>query len=80
MSALHHGYFVTRHSQTTDIPDCPAGMRKLWHGYSLLFIQGNERAHGQDLGQFFFTFSIVITRAGSKNRFKGKGSGVFEEA
>jgi integrin beta 8 len=22
----------------------------MWDGYSLLFIQGNEKAHGQDLG------------------------------
>lgn len=49
-SALFHGYFVTRHSQTSYVPDCPLNMRKLWDGYSLLYIQGNERSHGQDLG------------------------------
>jgi len=26
-------------------------MRKMWEGYSFLFMQGNERPHGQDLGQ-----------------------------
>ena len=51
LSALFHGYFVTRHSQTSEVPQCPENTRKLWDGYSLLFIQGNERAHGQDLGK-----------------------------
>ena len=43
--------FITRHSQTTIVPDCPFGMRKMWDGYSFLFMQGNERPHGQDLGK-----------------------------
>ena len=33
------------------IPDCPTGMSKIWDGYSLLYVQGNGRAQGQDLGQ-----------------------------
>jgi len=32
------------------IPDCPRGQKKLWDGYSLLYIEGNEKAHHQDLG------------------------------
>lgn len=43
------GYLLTRHSQTTEIPTCPTGGTKLWDGYSLLYFEGNERAHGQDL-------------------------------
>lgn len=39
-----------RHSQSTQTPICPDGTEKLWDGYSLLFVMGNERAHGQDLG------------------------------
>lgn len=39
-----------RHSQTTSIPVCPAGHVRLWDGYSLLYIEGNEKAHNQDLG------------------------------
>lgn len=50
LSVFNHGYFLTRHSQTTSLAECPNGMEKMWDGYSLLFMQGNERAHGQDLG------------------------------
>jgi len=48
--SVDHGFLVTRHSQTTDDPQCPPGTKILYHGYSLLYVQGNERAHGQDLG------------------------------
>lgn len=44
------GTLLVRHSQRSSIPDCPSGMDKLWDGYSLLYIEGNERAHSQDLG------------------------------
>ena len=30
---------------------CPPGTELMWDGYSLLFVQGNEKAHGQDLGK-----------------------------
>lgn len=49
--SVDHGFLVTRHSQTTDDPSCPPGTKILYHGYSLLYVQGNERAHGQDLGK-----------------------------
>lgn len=39
-----------RHSQSTEIPTCPLGQTKLWDGYSLLYIEGNEKSHHQDLG------------------------------
>ena len=45
------GYFITRHSQTSQLPVCPFGTNLMWEGYSLLYVQGNERAHGQDLGK-----------------------------
>lgn len=45
------GFYVVRHSQTAELPDCPGDSVSLWDGYSLLYVQGNERAHGQDLGQ-----------------------------
>ena len=32
------------------VPECPRGQTKLWDGYSLLYIEGNEKAHHQDLG------------------------------
>lgn len=43
-------FLFTRHSQTRNTPECPAGSTTLYSGYSLLFINGNNRAHGQDLG------------------------------
>jgi len=33
------------------VPQCPPGTQSLWTGYSLLYVQGNGRASGQDLGQ-----------------------------
>ncbi|NXL50704.1 CO4A3 protein, partial [Podilymbus podiceps] len=44
------GFIFTRHSQSTKIPSCPNGTSQIYVGYSLLFVQGNEQAHGQDLG------------------------------
>lgn len=46
----NRGHFITRHSQSRDVPGCPAGTFELWRGYSMLYAQGNERAHHQDLG------------------------------
>lgn len=43
-------FMFTRHSQNIFIPECPAGSTAMFSGYSLLFINGNNRAHGQDLG------------------------------
>lgn len=49
--APNRGYFFTKHSQTTQVPACPADSGLMWSGYSLLYIMGNERAVGQDLGE-----------------------------
>lgn len=43
-------FLFTRHSQDIRIPECPPGSTQVYSGYSLLFINGNNRAHGQDLG------------------------------
>ena len=48
---LPTGNMLVRHSQTVEIPVCPAGGSKLWEGYSLLYLEGNEKAHSQDLGE-----------------------------
>lgn len=32
------------------MPLCPDRTNRIYDGYSLLYVQGNERAHGQDLG------------------------------
>lgn len=44
-------FMITRHSQSIHVPDCPYGSTLTYSGYSLLFINGNERTHGQDLGK-----------------------------
>ncbi|CAG02171.1 unnamed protein product, partial [Tetraodon nigroviridis] len=48
---LNYGFMLVRHSQTKQIPSCPMNMRVLWVGYSLLYLEGQEKAHTQDLGQ-----------------------------
>ena len=49
--APSRGFTFAKHSQTTAVPQCPPGASQLWEGYSLLYVQGNGRASGQDLGQ-----------------------------
>lgn len=44
------GFLLVLHSQTDGEPTCPMGMPRLWTGYSLLYLEGQERAHNQDLG------------------------------
>lgn len=44
------GYVYARHSQRTEVPDCPPNSIKLWDGYSLASVIGSSRAVGQDLG------------------------------
>lgn len=39
------------HSQSMTVPSCPGNMKLLWTGYSLLYLEGQEKAHTQDLGQ-----------------------------
>lgn len=46
------GYLLVKHSQTDQEPMCPVGMNKLWSGYSLLYFEGQEKAHNQDLGGY----------------------------
>lgn len=48
--AANRGFFFTYHSQTPDVPQCPAGTNLMWTGYSLLYIQGDGKSAGQDLG------------------------------
>lgn len=48
---LNSGFLLVMHSQSTSIPACPLNMRVLWVGYSLLYLEGQEKAHTQDLGQ-----------------------------
>jgi len=50
---------LVKHSQTTAIPTCPPGATRMWDGYSLLYLEGNEKAHSQDLGT-----TLVFSSAG----------------
>lgn len=47
------GYALVKHSQDSQVPMCPQGMAKLWEGYSLLYVEGQEKAHNQDLGMLY---------------------------
>lgn len=49
--SVNVGYLLVKHSQSEQIPMCPVGMSKLWDGYSLLYFEGQEKAHNQDLGE-----------------------------
>lgn len=46
------GILLVRHSQSQNVPVCEPGHIKLWEGYSLLYTDGDERAHSQDLGKY----------------------------
>ena len=45
------GHMLVRHSQSSSIPLCGPGELRLWDGYSLLYVEGNEKSHHQDLGR-----------------------------
>ncbi|KAG5847715.1 hypothetical protein ANANG_G00129140 [Anguilla anguilla] len=46
-----YGFLLVIHSQSEEIPVCPVDMVTMWNGYSLLYLEGQEKAHTQDLGQ-----------------------------
>lgn len=50
--SVNIGYLLVKHSQSDQEPMCPVGMNKLWSGYSLLYFEGQEKAHNQDLGMY----------------------------
>lgn len=50
------GILLVKHSQSSTTPECESGHVKLWDGYSLLYIEGNEKSHNQDLGKYYYTF------------------------
>lgn len=45
------GFLLVVHSQSVEVPLCPAGSSQLWVGYSLVHLEGQETAYHQDLGQ-----------------------------
>lgn len=54
------GYLLVRHSQSREVPECSAGQVKLWDGYSLLYLEGNEKSHNQDLGKFYMFMLFLL--------------------
>lgn len=48
---LRSGYLLVVHSQSVQVPLCPDGSSQLWVGYSLVYLEGQEKAHTQDLGK-----------------------------
>ena len=44
------GFYVTRHSQSQDLAVCPFNYRKMWEGYSLLYVQGMKKCFETFLG------------------------------
>ena len=51
------GILLVKHSQSQNIPVCEPGHIKLWDGFSLLYTDGDERAHSQDLGKYHMVFT-----------------------
>ena len=69
------GSVLVRHSQSSSIPLCEEGEEQLWDGYSLLYIEGNERAHHQDLGMMGWqTFKTISPKYLSNNNMDGDWS------
>lgn len=58
--SVNIGYLLVKHSQTDQEPMCPVGMAKLWSGYSLLYFEGQEKAHNQDLGTLPYVFCNIL--------------------
>lgn len=55
------GILLVKHSQSELVPVCEQGHIKLWDGYSLLYTDGDERAHSQDLGKSEITLPVLHT-------------------
>ncbi|KAG9348234.1 hypothetical protein JZ751_001969 [Albula glossodonta] len=47
---INSAFLLVIHSQSENLPVCPADMVTLWSGYSLLYLEGQEKANTQDLG------------------------------
>lgn len=64
------GNLLVRHSQTEKIPQCESGHIKIWDGYSLLYVDGNDFPHNQDLsspGSCVRKFSTLPVMACNQN-------------
>ncbi|XP_035390259.1 collagen alpha-2(IV) chain-like [Electrophorus electricus] len=72
-SRFNFGFLLVKHSQSAKVPECPLNTLKLWEGYSLLYLKGQEKVHKQDLGQagscvqFFSTIPFSSCNLGTCN-------------
>jgi hypothetical protein len=71
------GILLVKHSQTIDVPHCEPGHIKLWDGYSLLYIEGNEKAHHQDLGEQVHLFKLQCLQLFILSKAKRKIQNAF---
>ncbi|KAJ8346931.1 hypothetical protein SKAU_G00283320 [Synaphobranchus kaupii] len=55
------GFLLVIHSQSDEIPLCPVDMVTMWNGYSLLYLEGQEKAHTQDWDLQHMPFSYCNT-------------------
>lgn len=53
------GFLLVIHSQSVLVPRCPDDSSQLWVGYSLVYLEGQQNAHTQDLG---ITITVSCTK------------------
>ena len=77
--AVGNGVLFARHSQTTSNPSCPVGTKKVWDGFSFMYMSGNDHAHFQDLGsagsclRTFSTMPYLYCSLNKQCRFASRG-------
>lgn len=56
------GFLLVIHSQSVEVPQCPEGSTQLWVGYSVVYLEGQEKAHTQDLGKFLLHIGRLLSK------------------
>lgn len=64
------GFLLVIHSQSVEVPQCPEGSTQLWIGYSLVYLEGQEKAHTQDLGKFLLHILLSLAKTNMNNMKK----------
>lgn len=57
---LNAGFLLVIHSQSVEVPQCPADTTQLWVGHSLIYLEAQEKAHTQDLGKHQHKIVILL--------------------
>lgn len=50
--SMRVGYTLVKYSQSKQVPIRPSEITQLWVSYSLLFVEGQEKVHNQDLARY----------------------------